>query len=116
MLSVFMLNVANKPFMLSVMKMNAFMMSAIKLNAVMLSVIKRNAVMLSVIKRNAVMLSVIMLNVVAPPNLLFTFNKMKKVFIGVLKQIRGISQLISALSKFSRFSKKVFCTFLSKMG
>jgi hypothetical protein len=86
-----MLNVANKPFMLSV----------IKLNAVMLSVI---------------MLNVVVPIVLTPPNLLFTFNKMKKVFIGVLKQIRGISQLISALSKFSRFSKKVFCSFLSKMG
>jgi hypothetical protein len=98
-----MLNVANKPFMLSVMKMNAFMMSAIKLNAVMLSVIKLNAVMLSVI-----MLNVVAPIVLTPPNLLFTFNKMKKVFIGVLKQIRGISQLFLS---FPVFLKKFFAHF-----
>jgi hypothetical protein len=106
-----MLNVANKPLMLSVINLNAVILCGIKRNAVMLSVIKLNAVMLS-----AIMLNVVAPNVLTPQNLLFTFNKMKKVFIGILKQIRGISQLISALSKFSRFSKKVFCSFLSKMG
>jgi hypothetical protein len=53
----FMLSVANKPFLLSVIKVNVILLK----NIVMLI-----AIMLSVIMLNVVSLNVVMLNVVAP--------------------------------------------------
>ena len=55
MLDVIMLNVANNPFMLNVMKLSVVMLSVIMLNVVILNV-----------ANNPFMLSVIMLSVVAP--------------------------------------------------
>jgi hypothetical protein len=51
-----MLSFANKPFMLSV----------VMLNAIMLSVFMLNVVMLSVVMLNVIMFSVVMVNVMAP--------------------------------------------------
>jgi hypothetical protein len=74
MLNAIMLNVANKPFMVSVIRLNVIIRGVIMLNVankpIMLNGIMRNVankpLTVSVIMLNVVMLGVIMLNVVAP--------------------------------------------------
>ena len=67
----FMLSVANKPIMLSVVMLNAVMLSIVSpkihmYNTVMLSAIMLNIIMLSVIMLSVIMLNIVMLSVVAP--------------------------------------------------
>ncbi len=45
---IFMLSVAYKPFMLSVVMLNVIMLSVVMLNVIMLSVVMLNVIMLSV--------------------------------------------------------------------
>jgi hypothetical protein len=58
----FMLNVASKPFMLSVIVLNGIVLNVIVLNVVVLNVIVLNVTVL-----NAIVLNVIVLNVMALP-------------------------------------------------
>jgi hypothetical protein len=60
----FMLSEAYKPFLLSVVMLNAIMLSIIVLNIIMLSVIMLSVFMLSFIMLNVIILSVIMLNII----------------------------------------------------
>ncbi len=63
MLNVFMLNIANKHFVLSVV-----ILSVVRLNFVILSVVRLNVVILSVVRLNVVILSVVAPNDAQPYN------------------------------------------------
>ncbi len=94
-LSVIMLNVANNPFMLSVVVVNVVMLNIIILNVVILNVIILNVVMLNVIILNVVMLNVIMLSVVTPKhsncNINFLFIKCSRQNVSNILILRVLS-------------------------
>jgi hypothetical protein len=69
----FMLSVANKPFVLSVILLSVILLSVLLLRVILLSVI-----LLSVILLSAILLSVILLSVVAPANIFSVLDRIGK--------------------------------------
>jgi hypothetical protein len=113
----FMLRVAYKPTMLSIVMLNVvllsvIMQSVVMLSVVMLSVVMLSVVMLSVVMQSVIMLSVVMVSVVVP--ILISFGiillnekKLSQVF-NVTSRNSHLFQFINSFTDSNDFSKSLF--------
>ncbi len=104
-LSVIMLNVANNPFMLSV----------VEVNVVVLNISILNVVLLNVIKLSVVMLNVIMLSVVTPKhsncNINFLFIKCSRQNVSNILILRVLSSFLEFYRVYWGFKRfyQLYC-------